>query len=177
MTAMNRPSMSAAENGFFIAAFSAFGHFEGVGLWEYQKLSAKWIGLCRELLDELGDVFDYRWSGNLAHIRTKFTSAQGAGMCTIFVNDQTASSILLLSGRNNDVEKDVTKVFISSVQTPLLNSPLGRAEGGFSELEAIPDRPLMAVVPFPNRETSADDQEIVRELGWHLAAAFLQDHR
>jgi hypothetical protein len=175
MTAMGGPYIDSAENGFFVAAFSAFGHFEGVGSWEYQKLSAKWIGLCRELLDELGDSFDYRWSDNLAHIRTKFTSAQGAGICTIFVNDLTASSILLMSGYNEGVERDVAKVFISSVHTPLLSSPLGRAEAGFSEIKAISDRPLMVVVPFPSQEISADDQEIVRELGWHMAAAFLQD--
>ncbi|MBN8810943.1 MAG: hypothetical protein J0I39_06535 [Sphingomonas sp.] len=172
---MNQSFIPAAKNGFSIAAFSAFGHFEGVREQEYQNLSAKWTSLCQELFLEFGGVFDYTWSGNLSHIRTKFTSDQGVGICTIFVNDRTASSILLMNGENVSVEKDVSKIFIRSLHTPLLNTPEGRAENGFSEIESISDRPLMIVVPFPSNEISTQNHEIVRELGWHMAAAYLQE--
>lgn len=174
MTEISQSFAPAAKDGFLIAAFSAFGHFEGVRWREYQSFSHKWIELCGELFSEFGDIFDYTWPGNLAHIRTKFTSDQGVGMCTIFVNGRTASSILLMKGGSIGIEKDVIKVFLESVHTPLLNAPGGRAENGFSELNTISDRPLMAVVPFPNNEISNQDHEIARELGWHMAAAFLQ---
>lgn len=177
MTTMSQPFAPASESGFLIAAFSAFGHFEGVKWQEYDGISSKWIGLCRELFLEYGGIFDYRWSGNLSHIRTRFTSTQGAGVCTIFVYDHTAYSMLLVGGQSGDIEKDVMNIFLQSIRTPLLNTSVGRVEAGFSELDTISDRPLMAVVPFPNDEISVQNHEIVRELGWHMAAAFLQDRR
>jgi len=160
-----------------MAAFSAFGHFEGIGWQDDEKLSAKWIGLCREMLDNLGPVFDYRWSDSLSHIRTKVTSAQGAGICTIFVDDQTASSILLMSGREASADREIAEMYSESLRRSLARNLLGEEAGSFSEIQSIMDRPLMVVVPFPVSGMSEQDQDLVRELAWHLAAAFLKESR
>lgn len=170
---IRQQSVSDAE-GFFVAAFSAFGHCEGIDRWEYRNLSEKWISLCRELLENLGDLFDYRWADQLSQIRTKFTSSNGVGICTIFVDEVVASSILLMKGGDAAAEKAVAEMFVNSLTVSGLPLMSVEAVNGFDAISSFQDRPLMVVVPFPSEEVSEQNEDIVRELGWHFAAAFLQ---
>jgi hypothetical protein len=176
-TATDQGTVPDAEEGFFISVFSAFGDFEGKGWWGYEKLSEKWTALCRDLLVNLGEVFDYQWSDQLSHVRTKLTSAQGVGVCTIFIKDQVVSSMLLMAGKNEAAEQDAVSMYVSSLRDTVPSSMLKQVDGTFSEVASIAERPLMVVVPFPNNEVSEQDQDIVRELSWHFAAAFFQEQR
>lgn len=101
--------------GFFIASFAINGILEGKGRWLYRDLSAKWSNICDELLREKSANFDYTWSEALSYIRTRLTSVRGAGICTMFVNNDVASSMLLLRGGDRAAERDVSRMFCSSL--------------------------------------------------------------
>jgi hypothetical protein len=163
--------------GFFVGAFSLLGDFEGQSARRYENLSEKWIGLCRELLVELGTTFDYRWSNQLSHLRTKLTSAKGVGICTIFIKEQVAASMLLMTGKDELAEQAVIRMHQSSLRDSVPLIATGQDDGGFSRIASIVERPLMVVVPFPNKSVSEEDQDIVREISWHFAAAYFQEHR
>lgn len=160
--------------GFFIAAFAIDGSLEGQGRWIYRDLSAKWSNICDKLLYEEGVNFDHIWRGPLSHIRTKLTSARGAGICTIFVNDHVASSILLLRGHDRGAERDLSRMFVSSLQRVHLVRAITKLSEPFAEVLSMAERPLMAVVPIPDESISDEDHDLVRELSLHLASAFLR---
>jgi len=158
---------------FTVEAFSAAGDHEGSGLWSYGQLSEKWIGICRQVIDHFGPIFDYQWSRELAQVRTKLTFVRGAGILTIFVHDRTAASVLVMSGADRGADADIARRYVdallSSVPTEML------VEGHrFSGVHSLPNRPVMVVVPFPDPQRSETDEDLVRELGWHFAAAIFQ---
>jgi hypothetical protein len=162
--------------GFFVASFAIDGTLEGKGRWIYRDLSTRWSSICDELLSEEGVNFDHTWRGELSHIRTKLTSARGAGICTIFVNDHVGASILLLRGDDRAAERDVSRLFVSSLQkAPLVQTSAGSTEP-FMEVLSMSERPLMAAVPFPDESISDQDHGVARELSLHLASAFLRAH-
>jgi hypothetical protein len=65
---------------FFVAPFAIDGEPEGVGRWELDKLSPKWLAMCDQYLELHGTSFDLPWPDGLSHIRTKFTSASGTAL-------------------------------------------------------------------------------------------------
>ena len=169
---MNAPVDTEA--GFTVAAFSIDGALEGKGRWIYRNLSAKWSKICDELLREKGVNFNYTWTGPLSHIRTRLTSARGAGLCTIYVNDHVAMSILLLRGHDPGAERDMSRMFVSSLQKVHLVRSITRLSQPFAEALSLPERPLMAVVPFPDQSISDQENDEARELSLHLASAFFR---
>lgn len=174
---VDRDTVPEVGDGFFVASFSAFGEFVGTGWWRYEKLSKKWTARCRELLVGLGESFDYRWSAELSNLRTKLTAAKGTGLCTFFIGDQVVCSMLLLIGINERAERDAMHMFASSLQGNIPSSMSEQVGGSFFKMTSIAERPLMVVVSFPNESMSEQDQDIVRELSWHFAAAFFQELR
>jgi hypothetical protein len=163
-----------AGEGFFVAAFTIDGTLEGKGRWMYRDLSSKWLNLCDELLRAKGANFDYRWSGPLSHIRTRLTSDHGAGICTIFVNDRVGVSILLLRGRDGSAERNVSRMFVNSLQKVHLAQSISGLSEPLAEVFALSERPLMVVVPIPDESLSDQEQDEARELSLHMASAFLR---
>lgn len=168
----NRPAIDA--EGFYLAAFGVDGVLEGEGHWDHQDLSERWLTLCDELIAEKGMNFDHQWTGPLSKIRTKMTSANGAGICTFFVNERTVSSVLLLRGIEPQSELEVSTMFVESLRaTPLVAAASGSSEP-FADVLSIVQRPLMVVVPFPDPTVSDQSYDLVRELSLHLSSAFMR---
>lgn len=161
------------EQGFAIEAFSVLGYHEGSGWWDFDQLSAKWTGICRELIDFYGAVFDHQWTGDLQQVRTRLTSVFGAGIITLFINDRSAASILILSGLDLASEHEVAEMYVHALRSAVPEQLLAN-DHNFSSVFSLRQRPVMVVVPFPDGDRSESDGEIARELGWHFAAALLQ---
>jgi hypothetical protein len=107
--------MSELTRGFYIASFCIDGEPEGLGFWELEKLSGKWLAICDEYLESNGISFDTPWSGNLSHIKTKFTSGSGIALVTFSVNGTPAASVALFSGLSLAAESEVIRVFVDSL--------------------------------------------------------------
>src|SRR5262245_60674490 len=163
-----------AERGFSVVGFAIDGSLVDKWRWMYRDLSAKWSNICEDLLRAKGVNFDYTWQGPLSHVRTKLTSARGAGICTIFVNGQVASSNLLLRGHDDVVERDVSRMFVSSLQNVHSVQAATAQSDPFAEVLSLSERPLMVVVPIPDESISDQDHDVVQELSVHLASAFLR---
>ena len=159
--------------GFAIEAFSMTGHHEGSGWWNFDQLSENWIGTCRELIDHFGPNFDHSWTGALQQVRTRLTSTYGAATVTIFINDRSAASILILLGADPSVETSVAQMFVDALRSAIPEQLLGD-DHNFSSVLSLEQRPVMMVVPFFDRDRTDSDGDIVRELSWHFAAAVLQ---
>lgn len=163
-----------AEGGFWVAAFAIDGSLECKGRWIYRNLSARWSNICDEFLRAKGVNFDHTWTGPLSDIRTRLTSARGAGLCTIFVIGHVATSILLLRGRDRGAERDMSRMFVSSLQKVHLVQAITRLSEPFAEVLSSSERPLMVVVPIPDESIPDQDNDVVRELSLHLASAFFR---
>mgnify|MGYP003325606153 FL=1 len=165
----------SADSGFYIAPFGIDGEQVGLGFWNASTLSDIWLGVCKEFLNVHGAVFDAPWSGKLFEIRTKFTSASGAAIATFFVRDRVASSLLFLSGHSPEVERTVTEMFIESLRKAVWVQTAALSLHPFLAIASIGERPLMVAVAWPEPTMSEQDNNIVRELGLHLAGAFLTE--
>lgn len=157
--------------GFYLVPFGIDGEQLGIGFWETAKLSDFWLDTCKRQLTTRGPTFDASWSGNLKIIRTRLTSASGVAIATFFVRDHAAASLLFLSGQSPEAENDVRELFVESLRKSL-KQWVPPDQNTFSALTSIGERPLMAVVAFPDPTVSDQEHEIVRELGLHLAGAF-----
>jgi hypothetical protein len=169
--------MSAADRvqgGFFILAFALHGECVGEGYWQCADLSAKWLAICREFLGRHTGSFEDSWSGNLSHIRTRITQSSDAAIVTFQVGDRVVSSILLLSGSAPTVDSEVAMLFVQSLRKTAPVLVATQSADPFNQILSKKDRPLMAVVAWPDAEVSAQDHELVHELGLHLAGAFFR---
>lgn len=158
--------------GFWIAAFGIDGEFVGKDRWEFEKLSAKWLSICREFLAQHGDSFDASWSNALAHIQTKFTADMGVALATFSAHGRPVVSVVLASGLSPVAESSVLKMFINSLQGVELVGAAVRSQNAFHELLCLPERPAMIVVPWADPEVSEQDEALVRELSLHTAGAY-----
>jgi hypothetical protein len=160
--------------GFCVAPFAIDGELEGIGFWDFGKLSEKWLGICRSILEHYAESFEMPWEGNLSHISTKVTAASGAALVTFRVHGAILSSIALLSGAERAVENDVLRMFAASLKGVQLTQLAAKSAEPFQKLFSIEERPLMVVVPWPRRTISESDFRLAKELAIHLAAAFFQ---
>lgn len=163
---------ASMDSGFHMTPFGIDGEQVGLGFWNASKLSDVWLGVCREFLKAHGAAFDASWGGKLMEIRTKFTSASGAAIATFCVRDRVASSLLLLSGQSSEVEQTVTEMFAESLRRTVWVKTAASTPHPFSTIASFAERPLMVVVAWPESTLSEQDNNIVRELGLHLAGAF-----
>lgn len=162
----------ADQNGFFVAAFAADGHLEGVHRWAAGSLSGKWVELCREYLDYHGDNFVASWSGELARLSTRLTSEQGVALVTFSLDGKAVASILLASGNAVRAEMSVMKLFINSLIGVDQVRLSATTDEPFREMLSMTDRPLMVVIPWADETVDDQEHALVRELSLHLAAAY-----
>lgn len=159
--------------GFYIAGFGVDGELEGTDFWPFERLSAKWLDICREYLAAYGASFDEPWSGTLSHIRTRFTAVSSAALVTLSTHGRPVASVALASGFARDAELSVLKMFVNSLRGVELVGIAAKSQEPFEQMLEIPERPLMIVVPWASPETSEQDHALVRELSIHMAGAFL----
>jgi len=160
--------------GFFIAGFAIDGSLEVKDRWNYRDLSSRWSNVCDELLRTKGVNFNHTWSGPLSHIRTRLTSARGAGLCAVYVNDHIAWSSLLLRGNDRGAELATSKMYVNSLQRTDFLQVFAALSEPFAEVLSMSERPVMVFVPIPDEAVSDQDYDVVRELSLHLASAFLR---
>lgn len=158
------------QTGFWIAPFGIDGNLEGLGFWEFAKLSSKWVGFANELITRNPSNFDRVLGDKLSHIRVKFTSIPGAALLTISDSEKVASSAILLGGLAAEKEMHLAGMYIESLKKiDRVKVSIGPNDKPFQELLGLTNRPLVAVVPWPDELV---DHDLVRELGIHLAGAF-----
>ncbi|MFS2205191.1 hypothetical protein [Variovorax sp. Varisp36] len=175
MTEKNKEPFIATS--FFVAAFGIDGEFVGIKKESLDSLSDKWIYICRDYLRHYGEDFDVPWSGNLSHIRTKFTSEAGAALATFSVDGKIASSIALSTGFSKEAELLVLKMFANSLRRIEIVKNSAKSSEPFEEIFSIDDRPLMILVQWADPEISEQDLHLIRELSLHFAAAYLMQDR
>jgi len=161
-----------AAPGFHIASFAIDGELMGMTYWELAKLSGQWLTVCSAFLDAHGPVFHVSWPGQLSHIRTKFTSAEGAALVTLFVNDEMALMAMLASGRSATADAELAAMFVRFLQDLTSVNETAAASDSFSQITTLLERPLMVAVPWPLNSLADSDRDLVTELSWHLAGAF-----
>ncbi len=166
--------MHAPPQGFFVAPFAIDGRQEGLAFRDCAKLSPKWLALCAAFLKEKGPIFDAAGIGGIAHVRTTMTAAAGAALLTLRVRDRIASSSVLIDGSAPGAQRQVVESFVASMRRIDLVRAAASDPEPFAAALAIRERPLMIVVPWPDENLSDADQDVVRELDLHLAAAFFQ---
>jgi hypothetical protein len=156
---------------FLVAPFGLDGESVGVGAWHISMLSPEWLAICAEQLR--GKRTELSWGGKLPGIKVKLTCASDTAIGTIYVNNQVASSLLLLSGQSASAESAVAQMFVNSLRRMMHSRAHPSASTLFEGVLNLKERPLLIVVPWPEAGISADVQEAVRELGLHVAGAFL----
>jgi hypothetical protein len=164
--------MSPASTGFHVAAFAGNGELEGVGRWDADTLSPKWLRICGDFLAAHGSRFDAAWPGELAHVRTKFTATAGVALATFKVREKIASSLALSSGRESAAEHTVLDMFVRSLRNVEIVRATARSDDPFDAVLRIRERPLLVIVPWADPEISDPTEALVRKLSVHLAGAF-----
>jgi hypothetical protein len=164
---------SSKASGFFIAPFAIDGEQQGVGYYDCEKLSQRWLKVCADYLAQHGASFDAPWSGNLSHIRTRGTATSDAALMTFSVNGRIAASLALARGTAPAAEREVLTMFADSLHRLKVVQAAAASPSPFSAILSLQERPLMVVVPWPDETISSDDEGLVRELSLHTGGAFL----
>jgi hypothetical protein len=154
---------------YYVASYSADGEFMGRGSWSVEKLSPKWKAVCCSLIESNGPNFDCSMGQGFSHIRVKLTSISQAGLGMFFVGNKLALSTAYLCG-HNAASLEVLRMFLNSLRRA--PSAADNSEA-FSENEQLNARPLHIVVPWA-AGISASDEDVIRELSAHFAAAFFE---
>ena len=166
-------SKSGSGDGFWIAPFALDGELLGVGEWQFDALSKHWIGVCTSLIDHYGPVFDEHLQGPLSHLRIKCTAAQSGAMVVLYAHGATVASFAVATGAVPAVDTQVLAMFAESIRSSTRQFQVSNIEEPFGAMTSMVERPLMVVVPWPQSHISEQDHELVREIGWHLAAALI----
>jgi hypothetical protein len=159
---------------FHLAAFDATGELVGQTSFDPAQLSPKWLQFCDELLTANGERFAVNLPVPLNRIALRFTAASGAAMATFSASGHLANSILLLSGHEPDADNEVRQMFHQSISASISRLGLTRNPSPFRDLVNIAKRPLACVVAWGSSHVSDEDDSLVKELSWHLAAAFFE---
>lgn len=104
----------------------------------------------------------------------KFTSAASTAMAILLAKGVPASSLLLLGGPPSLAEEEATTMFVESLRRTELVKACASSPAPFAGVGSNKNRPLIVVIPWGDPTTSAEDHELVRELGLHLAGAFFR---
>lgn len=157
---------------FFVAAYGIDGECEGHGYWEYARLSKELVEILRSLLLRNGAIFTCQMEGVLKPISLQFTSADGAAIGTYFVGSSVCASVLMLSGRVPETDKEVAQMFAQSVRESS-RAIVGNLSGtAFADIPFQLERPLFVIVPWPSESVTDDQIESVQKVSIHLAAAY-----
>lgn len=167
---MNKTSHSEA---FFAAPFAVDGELVGIGRWEVAALSLEWLLVCEEMIRNNGACFRASFGQMLSHIEVKLTSASGPGLGMFYAHSRLILSTAYLSGYDPAAEQKVVGMFIESLRRVDLVHHAKATNQPFAAMATIAERPLHVVIPWPVEDVSEPDQELVRELANHFAAAYL----
>ena len=119
------------------------------------------------------DSFRTTLPGPLNHVELKFTSAAGAALGTFYVGGQLAASAAYLRGDSLDADQELMDMFVESLRRSSLVQNCKTEADPFAAVFGLRQRPLHVVVPWANPKIEEKDQDLVHELGNHIAAAFL----
>jgi len=167
-------SKSRSGDGFWIAPFALDGELLGVGEWRFDALSKHWISVCTSLIDHYGPVFDECLQGPLGHLRIKCTAAESAAMVVIYAHGAPASSFAVATGAIPAMDTRVLAMFAESIRSSTRQFQVSNIGEPFEAMTSVAQRPLMVVVPWPQSHIAEQDHELVREIGWHFAAALIR---
>lgn len=161
-----------AQQSFTVAAFVIDGTSEGQSKWNLSSLSPKWIDLCSGLIRTSGPILDHTLEGPLSHLRVQCTFANGTALITISVHGRPVSLAAFASGMSSTADLDTLTMFATSIAQASAGFHASN-DGAFADLPAIPYRPLLAVVPWPDDLITDQEHTLARELMMHFAAAFV----
>jgi len=167
-------SNAGSDDRFWIAPFAVDGELLGVGERLFADLSQHWIGVCASLIDHYGPVFDQHLEGPLSYLRIKCTAVESAAMVVLYAYGAPASSFVVATGTAPEVEAEVLAMFAESIRSSTPHYQVSNIEVPFGAMTSVTQRPLMIVVPWPQSSIAQEDHELVKELGWHLAAALMR---
>jgi hypothetical protein len=107
---------------------------------------------------------------DFAHIVLSFTQEDdGAALATFFVSGELATTSVLMTGKN---ERGGEKALLLLQQALSRAMRRGGVEAGF-ELVAIPERPVIVTIPWPNPAVRQADMMFVADMETCLMAAWL----
>jgi hypothetical protein len=66
------------------------------------------------------------------------------------------------------------ELFHQSVSTTVARLGLEHASTPFRDLFTLADRPMACIVAWGHPQVSNEDNELIKELSWHLAGAFFK---
>jgi hypothetical protein len=112
---------------------------------------------------------------NLSHLEIALTSFGGVGVATFYAHGNIAASHAFCTGGNRTAEDEVLRMFVDSLRRVDVVRKAQVTERPFEAALTIEERPLWVVVAWGNPAVSAQDEQLIRELGVHFAAAFLTD--
>ena len=158
---------------FFVAPFAPDGELVGVAAWDLASLSPRWLSLCEAMIRSLGPNFRSPLAGPLGHLEVRLTSAAGTGLGTFLANGRLMASAAYQRGADVAVEQEVVRMFIESLRRAAPVQHATTSDQPFEAMATLRDRPLQIVVPWADPAASAQDEQLVRELANHFAAAFL----
>ncbi len=160
-------------NAFFTAAFGADGELIGVLQRGLSNLSPRWLQFCRGLLAQGGEAFRTALPEPLDRLEVKFTAASGAAIATFSVSGQLAASAAYLRGDDSGAERELLGLFVESLRRSAVVRQCQASPEPFQSVFGLSQRPLHVVVPWGNPQVAEQDDDLVSELGNHLAAVFL----
>jgi hypothetical protein len=143
---------------FFVADLSSGGELKAMTEYRYDQLEQ--VPGAADLITNFATTL-YRWpeefetnlGGGRSTMRFRWrASAETAGITTLRSNDELASLALLASGLNPDADRLTLEAFQTHLLRELHGTPF---EPAFALLE-IPQRPLVAVVPFRSPSDQTD---------------------
>jgi hypothetical protein len=160
-------------SGFVVAPFAADGESIGTGVWKFEALTPRWVGVAREFLDVDVPAFTRAWPDelNLGHIETRFTETGDAAMATFLARGVIASSLVMLGGTDPEADRELCVAFVESLRNSDPVRVHAKGDRPFQSLLELPDRPLLGVVAW-HFDVSPFDAALVRELGINLAGAY-----
>jgi hypothetical protein len=157
---------------YFVALFAPDGERVGLDATAFASLSAKWIGFCSAFLDANPPWFERSLGGPLSQIKVAGRWVDGSARLLFSVDDVPCVSSALLTNNAPVAEAGFLRQFrtdIAQAAAPFID--LQRASP-FGDMELLSERPLALVVVWPSPGISDGDQELVRELQTHFAAAY-----
>jgi hypothetical protein len=159
-------------SGFHVLPFAIDGASVGKGYWEESQLSQHWLSFCRDFLKGNGPALERSLPGNLSDIGIKFTSGSGAALLTLTVQGRLIVSSVMVSGHSPTADAEVARMFVESLTRMTRGRVPELQNVPFSDLLTAAERPLIALVHWPDDNVTEDLDEMIRELTLHFAGAF-----
>ena len=166
--------MSDTSAGFSIAAFAFDGELVGQDFWPDSEFDEQTLDEVGAFLSRHGPVFEAHGTGDRSAVRTKFTSASGTALATVFCRAELVCSLLIMSGQCPAADQTLAGMFIDSVARSSLALQAAESSTPFAAIRTLDQRPLVVVVTWPVNAVTDGEHRLIRTHSLHLAAAFLR---